>query len=146
MAQSLWKYEEGLAGKPHHLIAVNATTNPVTLAGYPATNPLPAPGTFNQVIEAMARDLKIDIITSHYVSLTKDVPKVAPDFRFGGMELLRTYNSYTVLGAPEGYNTKRWGFTEGASSGLAGWEEPRYSPSSPFKVFDNDYTAAHVRF
>ncbi len=143
MARSLWNYEEGLAGKPHHLIAVNAMTNPVNITGYPATNPLPAPGTFNQVIEAMARDLKIDIITSHYVSLTKNVPKINNADRFGGIELLRSYNSYTAVG-PDGHNTKRWGFTEGASSGIAGWDPP-YAPTAIFRVFDNDYTAAHVR-
>lgn len=141
MSKSLWNYEESLAGKPHHLIGVNATSNPVNITGYPGPSPLPAPGRTNQVISAMASDTKIDIITSHYVNLTKNVPKVNNTDRFGGMELLRSFNTYTG-GAPDGHNTKRWGFTEGASSGLAGWDPPY---SNTFKVFDNDYTAAHVR-
>lgn len=144
MSKSLWNYEDSLPGKPHHLIGVNATSNPVNITGYPGPNPLPAPGRTNQVISAMASDTKIYIITSHYVNLTKNVPKINNGDRFGGMELLRSFNTYTN-GAPDGHNTKRWGFTEGASSGLAGWEDPPYSPNSNFKVFDNDFTAAHVR-
>jgi hypothetical protein len=97
------------------------------------------------VIEAMSRDSKIDIITSHYVTLTKDVTKVGHADRLGAIELLNGYNSYTS-GAPDGHNTKRWGFSEDVPSGIAGWDPP-YAPIPPsvFKVFDNDYTAAHVR-
>lgn len=141
MARSLKKYEDELPGKPHHLIAVNATTNPVNIAGYPAPNPNPPPGTTNQVIDAMAHTDSVDIITSHYVSLNKDVPKVNRDFRLGAMELLRVYNTYNN-GAPEGHNTKRWGFSEDNTSGVATWYPVN---SFTWTDFDDAYTAAHVR-
>lgn len=109
MAKRLRLYERKLSGAGnHHLIAVNVSANPPSLAGQPAPT---------NVIDTLRLDPNIDLINSHYVRLLGAATPVPQAHRYGGMQLLRKWNDYTNAGVPHGFNNKRWGFSEDRSSG-----------------------------
>jgi hypothetical protein len=143
MAKTLRRYEHDLYNDPtmHHMIAANVTTNPASVPGQPA-------GSVTNVITTMAAEGSIDIITSHYVNLNDDIKDtnnqvvVAKENRYGAIELLRSWNTYEVNGAPSGINTKRWGFSEDRPSGIAFWND---ATPPVFVHDDKPWTADSVR-
>ena len=131
MAKRLRLYEQKLLGAgKHHLIAVNVSTNPASLAGKPAPT---------NVIDTLRQDPNIDIVNSHYVRLLGPATPVPQAQRYGAMQLLRKWNDYTNAGAPQGFNNKRWGFSEDRSSG-----NTRYVDGALVRD-DTPWTADNVR-
>jgi hypothetical protein len=105
MARILRTFEDSKNGGRHHLIAANLSTR------------LPYGGGVNDnVLEVIKKDGNIDIINSHYVAIRESNPTQ----RFSAIKLLEEYNIYTPDGLPDLYNNKRWGFTEGKTTGTAG--------------------------
>ncbi len=109
MARRLREYEKSRNAGKYHLIAVNLSTRrPESPA--------------DDVLDVIKRDGNIDIMNSHYVAIRGAVGPVAGGNRYSAIKLLEYFNTYTNDGVPDPFNTKRWGFTEGKTTGTAGDE------------------------
>ncbi len=132
MSKILRQYEQQISGTgKYHLIAANVTTNPATFANKPA-----------DAITKMAREATIDIITSHYIQLTNNVPNVVSEDRYGAIKLIRTFNTYNGTTATTD-NTKLWGFSEDKPTGVRNWHP--WNSTTNFKLWDETWAAAAVR-